>query len=156
MKTILLLVMLNLALLATEIIKTNTSIDKLRAYKFETPQGVSIKIPKDTKLIISAFEKDTGALVNSFLDKKDKNYLSKKQGVYIADIHSMPTIITTLFALPKLKKYKHLIYLHYEDIFQTVVPNKEGKITIICLDKHKIKDIFFITTKEELEKVIEK
>jgi hypothetical protein len=145
-----------LSLFGANQIKDGSSLSELNAFKFETPHGRQMKIPKKSQLIIVAFEKDTGKLVNEFLATKDQFYLVKKHAIYIADINKMPSIITNMFALPKLRKYKHLIYLHFDENFQTVVPHKEEQITIIRVEDKKITDISFVKTAQELQVAIER
>jgi hypothetical protein len=65
----------------------------------------------------------------------------------------MPTVITNMFALPKLRKYKHLIYLHYSDKFERFVPKKDEKISVLKFEDQKLKSISYISTKTELSKV---
>jgi hypothetical protein len=137
-------------------LKTDSPLSILDNFKYETPQGRQMKIPKKTDLVIAAFEKDTGALVNEYLDTQSPYYLLKHHAIFIADINKMPTIVTNMFALPKLRKYKHLIYLHFEDKFQTVVPNQDKKVTLLRIEEGKIKEIFYVSTKEELKTAIEK
>ena len=156
MKKFLLLVGLSLTLLVAAPLKTGDLIDTFKGFKFETPQGRMMKVPKSTNLIIAAFEKDTGKLVNAYLDTQVSMYLPKKHAIYIADIHNMPSIITNMFALPKLRKYKHPIYLHFDDEFDQFFPNQEEKITIVRLKDKKVVSISFISTKEELKAAIEK
>ena len=156
MNKILIFLTLSVALLGASSIKQDSPIYKFRSYKFETPHGRQMKIPKKTNLIIVAFDKDTGALVNDFLKTKNKYYLQKNNTIYIADIHKMPSIVTTMFALPKLKKHKHLIYLHYGDKLQKDIPNQEGKVTILRFVDGKVSDISFLITKEELQAAIER
>ena len=155
-KIILLLLTLSLALFGANQIKDGSSLKVLNGFKYETPKGRQMKIPKKSQLIIVAFEKDTGKLVNEYLNTKDQFYLVKKHGIFIADINKMPSIITKMFALPKLRKYKHPIYLHFDEEFQNVVPHKEEEITIIRVVDQKITDISFIKTTQELQAAIEK
>ena len=98
----------------------------------------------------------TDSLVNEYLKTKSSLYLQKKRSIFIADIHEMPTLITNMFALPKLQKYKHLIYLHYSNKFQAVVPNKKEKVTLLHIKDGKIQNISYISTKKELQEAIEK
>jgi len=144
------------AILGATPLTINSPLNILDSFKYETPTGRQMKIPKKTKLVIVAFEKDTGALVNEYLDTQSPFYLPKNNTIFIADINKMPTVITNMFALPKLQKYRHLIYLHYGEKFQSVVPNKEQKITLLHIEDSKIKEISFITTQEELKMAIEK
>lgn len=147
---------LSVAILSAAPLKVDSSLNVLDSFKYETPTGREMKIPKKTKLVIVAFEKDTGALVNEYLNTQNPFYLPKNNSVFIADINKMPSVITNMFALPKLQKYKHLIYLHYGDKFQNTVPNKEQKITLLRVDGSKIKEISFISSVSELKAAIEK
>lgn len=147
---------LSVAVLSAAPLKVDSSLNILDSFKYETPTGREMKIPKKTKLVIVAFEKDTGALVNEYLNTQNPFYLPKNNSVFIADINKMPSVITNMFALPKLQKYKHLIYLHYGDKFQNTVPNKEQKITLLRIENSKIKEISFISTVSELKAAIEK
>lgn len=154
-KLILLLLTLSLSLFGANQIKSGSSLSMLNALKYETPNGRQMKIPRKSKFIIVAFEKDTGKLVNEYLNTQDPYYLIKRHGIFIADINKMPSIITKMFALPKLRKYKHLIYLHFDEVFETIVPHKEEEITIIRVQDQKITDISFVKTTQELKNAIE-
>ena len=156
MRILLALLGLSLTLLAVDNFQVNSPLKSLNTYKYETPQGRKMKIPKSTRLLIIAFDKDTGALVNEFLDTQDPFFMPKHRAVFIADINKMPTIITNMFALPKLQKYKHLIYLHYDDQFQDFVPHQEEKLTLIRFKEAKVESISYISTKEELKAAIAK
>ena len=150
------LLLLGISLLGANMITVPSPLNQLNSFKYETPQGRQMKVPKSTELVVIAFEKDTGALVNEFLATKDPFYMPKCRAVFIADINKMPTIITNMFALPKLKKYKHLIYLHYEDQFQNSLPHKEEQITLLHVKDATIQSISYVSTQAELKAAIEK
>jgi hypothetical protein len=156
MKKFLLFIALSLTFLNAQPLQVGDSINSFSAYTFETPQGRKMKVPKSSNLIIVAFEKDTGKLVNVYLNTQDPDFLPKERAIYIADIHNMPTLITNWFALPKLREYKHPIYLHFDEKFEKFLPNKEEKITLIRLKDKKVVSISFISTKEELKAAIDK
>ena len=143
-----------IALNAGELV-VGSSLDALNEFKFETPQGQEVKIPKKSKLVIVAFEKDAAALVNEFLATKEPSYLTKNSSTFIADVHEMPAIIAKMFALPKLKKYKHPIYLYDGENFHTVVSSKKAKVTLLEVDNGVIKSISYISTRQELQLAIE-
>ena len=150
------ILILSLSLLNASSFGVNSELSELNNFKYETPQGRQMKVPKSTSLVVIAFEKDTGALVNDFLNTQDPFYMSKHRATFIADINKMPTIITNMFALPKMQKYKHLIYLHYEEEFQDFVPHKEASVTLARIKDGKVQEIFYITTVNELKAAIEK
>ena len=136
-------------------LELNTPLQSLNDYAYQTPHGRNMKVPNNTKLVIMAFEKDTGALVNDYLNTQSPFYLPKNHAVFIADIHRMPSIITKMFALPKMQKYKHPLYLHYEEQFENFAPHQEEKVTIIRFKDGKASSIDYITTVQELKAAIE-
>jgi len=153
MKNILLLLIITLASLNAQAVKIGSSIKVLNTYDYETPKSRKMKVPLNTRTVLIAFDKDTGALVNEYLSTKNKYFLQRKKAIFIADINKMPTVITNMFALPKLRKYKHLIYLHFGTKFENVAPKKDAKVSVIKFEGKKVKSISYISTKEELGKV---
>ncbi|AXX93696.1 hypothetical protein CPU12_08135 [Malaciobacter molluscorum LMG 25693] len=110
-------------------------------------------INKNIKTIIVSFEKQTSKDINKFLNSKNATFLKEHNAVFIANISGMPTIITKLFALPKMKEYKHKILLIYDDA-DTRFKSVEGKSTLYRLKNGVITQIKFIT-KDDLQKVFE-
>ncbi|KAB7892912.1 hypothetical protein [Poseidonibacter ostreae] len=108
-------------------------------------------VKNDIKIIIVSFEKGTGADINEFLSKKPSDFLVTNQAVFIADISGMPSIITSMFALPKMRKYKHTILLIYDEEDKRFI-QKNDYSTLYKLDDGVIKSISYIK-KEDLKKV---
>jgi len=156
MSKVLLFFMLSVLALNADFLNVSSSITKLNEFKYVTPQGNEIKIPKEVKLIIVSFEKDTGALVNEYLNTKSPDYLTKYNSIFVADINKMPSVITKMFALPKLRKYKHPMYLNYDEKFEQSILGKEEMVTLLHVENSVIKHISFIVRKEELKAAIEK
>lgn len=115
--------------------------------QFDEKQTVDNSI----KTIVVSFEKDTGKDVNEFLSSKDKDFLKKHDAVFIANISGMPSIITKMFALPKMRDYKHSVLLIYDENDKRF-KSQEEKSTVYKLENGVIKTIFFIT-KNDLEKI---
>lgn len=109
-------------------------------------------INEQTQTIIVSFEKGTGKMVSEFLSKKAPDFLQNHQAVFIADISQMPSFVTKLFALPKMRGYKHKILLIYKENDERFI-QKEEMSTVYQLQKGEIKSIEYITTKDELAKV---
>lgn len=155
MKKIFLFLALFISLTYADELKISLELSELQKFAYENPDGDKLSIPDFTRTIVVSFEKDTGKLVNKYLDEKYPPYLGRVSAVFIADISEMPSIITKMFALPKMRDYKHTIYLHYDEEFAKYVPHKEDKITIIKLENQKVKSIFFITSPAELKSALE-
>ena len=156
MNKILALLALSITLISADTFKVSSPLAQLNNFKYETPHKRPMKIPKSTQLVVFAFEKDTGALVNDYLSTKNPFYMPKHRAVFIADINKMPSIITKMFALPKMQKYKHLLYLHYTDALEKVVPHQEEKLTLARIKDGVVENISYITTTAELKAAIEK
>ena len=105
------------------------------------------------KTIIVSFEKDTGKDVNTFLALKNPDFLRHNQAIFIANISQMPSIITKMFALPKMRDYKHNILLIYDENDKRFL-QKEGKSTIYKLENGVIKNISYSSSNEELEEAL--
>jgi len=96
------------------------------------------------RLLIMAFEKDISVVVNEYLKTQEGSFLETHHAKYISDISTMPSIITSMFALPKMKKYPFSVML-INDKFGEQFNRQEGKITVYTLKKHKIKEIRYVT-----------
>lgn len=153
MKKFIVFLTLFASILNAQMLKEGSSIDEFNKYEYKTPYDKKIKVEKNTKLILISFEKDVSAMVNEYLATKEKWFLTNRDAVFISDINKMPSIITKMFALPKLKKYKHPMYLHYEDEFEKIIPKKDEAVTLIRLKEGKVESISYIRTEQELEKV---
>lgn len=97
---------------------------------------------KDYKLIIVSVQKDTSVMLNKFLEKQEKGFLKKKSAIFISDIHSMPSLITKFFALPKMKKYKYPLLLVYDEK-ENIFPKKENHLTVLKLQNDKVVSISY-------------
>ncbi len=152
-KNTLLILILSTLCLSAQSINVGSSIERLESFKYETPNAHELKVPQDTKTVLITFKKDVSEFVNEYLSTKESNFLEKNKAVYIADINKMPYIITKLFALPALRDFKHTIYLHYEEEFQTKVPKKDEQVTVLKFENQKLKSISYISTKKQLKDV---
>jgi hypothetical protein len=113
----------------------------------------SHSLTNDTKKLILVFAKSTGHTVKEFLNQQDKDYLTKRNTLFVADISPMPTVIRNTFALPDLKKSNYSVLLIYDKNIAKILKNdKEAdKIAIVTIANKEIKSVKYITTTEELK-----
>ncbi|MDZ4728060.1 MAG: hypothetical protein SH817_18040 [Leptospira sp.] len=112
------------------------------------------EISPNTKKVIFIADMDASKTIHSILEKEDKNYLESKQIILISDIHKMPSIITSLFALPKMKKYSYTIHLIREEKIGDPFPRTKGSATLIKLDSRKIIEIKQSAIASEIQEFI--
>jgi len=104
-------------------------------------------VTNQTRYILMAFEKDVSVETTNFFKKQPKGFLEKKHLLYISDISAMPSFITSMFALPKMKKYPFPVLL-INDNRGEQFDKKNGVLTRYTLKHHKITAIDFILPKD--------
>lgn len=107
----------------------------------------------DISTIIVTFQKKTLMMVNDYLSSKSENFLEDHHAIFINNISSSPTIITKMFTLPKLRDYKYTILLIYDES-NTKFEKQSDKITTYSLENGFIKNINFVSSIDELDRVL--
>ena len=146
--------LLFVALIATTLFSSEIKKDdKLRVFVLPDQFGAYHTVDRHTQTIIVSSQKDTSKDINTYLSTKKPNYLKESSAVFIANISKMPAIITKMFALPKLKEYKHnILLINNED--DDRFSNKEEKITIYKLENSVVKKVYYINSSKEIEKAL--
>jgi len=152
---ILLVLVFMLSISSADTLQISTPFNSFNKFVYKTQFDKKVAISNNIKTIVISYEKDTGRLVNNYLINKDSLYLKEKNAVFIADIHEMPSLITKIFAMPKMRKYKHTIYIYDEDDFVEFAKPKDGKVTVIKFENQKVKKIYYISSEQELKEVFE-
>lgn len=106
-----------------------------------------VKKKGSTTLLLS-FEKDVSADIKTYLGAKEKGFLVENDMMYISDISSMPSFITRMFALPKMKKFTFKVSLIYDEKEATSINRQKGKVTVVRLKDNRIQKVTFIVPKE--------
>lgn len=123
-------------------------------FHFEDAFEKTVLVPKDTKIILVTFDQKGNTIASEYLNKQSKNFYLEKNLVYIGDIHKMPSLVTYMFARPKMQKYNFTIYLFNESGLDKVIPYRKGKITILEFDEQS--NLVNIHFEENLEKFFNK
>ena len=108
----------------------------------------NISIESSTEVLILSFQKSVSSEIQTFLESKEDDFLEKNHIIYMADMSSMPSFLVSMFAIPKMKKFKFKVALIYEESVADTVPREDDKVTLIRLNEQKIVSIKFIEPKE--------
>jgi len=129
---------------------------ELKEYTFTDQFDKKHSLSNNTKKVIFVFTKPTGHLVKSYLLQQDKNYLTKRDIDFIADVSGMPSIIFKMFALPDFKKSNYTVLLIKDKEKSATFRDEKHKdsVMIITLDKKIVKDVKFVTNEKDLIKAI--
>ena len=102
----------------------------------------NLSIDANTKEIIIAFAQEQGNVMKTFLEA-NPNYLSQNNAVYLMDATKVPSMVLSMFMLPKFKKYPYTIGVVEDEKMVATFPFQEGKLTVITLENLTIKAISF-------------
>ena len=140
--------LLVLALLATALFSNTFEVNsKIGTLEFKDQFEKNQIVNADVKTIIFSSEKDTSAGLNEFLASKEKGFLETNNTVFVADISGMPSIISYLFALPKMKKYNYNVLLIDKE-GDTRFSKKEERLTVYTLNNGVVTNIKYVETKD--------
>ena len=101
------------------------------------------KVEKTDRWVMLSFEKDVAVKLSRFMKQKPADYSGQYHIRIISDISSMPGFITTMFALPKMRKYPFSVMLIRDDLGKQF-DRQKGKVTLYRLHKGKIVSISFV------------
>lgn len=73
--------------------------------------------------------------------------------VVVSDISGMPSLITKMFALPKMKKYHFKMALDKSGELTKSWPRQTGKATVLQIDNSKVINVDYIATYEQIQKI---
>ncbi|MCH9739809.1 MAG: hypothetical protein K0U38_03070 [Epsilonproteobacteria bacterium] len=137
------------AVTATDGINSGSKITLTLPDQFDNAHALT----NDTQKLILVFAKATGHTVKEFLQTQDKNYLTTRNTLFVADISPMPTVIRNTFALPDLKKSDYAVLLIYDKmIAQTLKDETQAdKIAIVTMKQGVVEAVKYISTAEELK-----
>ena len=108
--------------------------------QFEKEQTVST----EDRMVLISFERSVSGAFNDFMAEQPEGLLAAHHARYVADISAMPSLITKLFALPKMKKYRFPIMLNRDEAFAERFDRAEGKLTLYRLNGGKVTSVEFI------------
>ena len=115
--------------------------------------GKVLKIEASDRLVLVTFEKETAIKSADVFKTKPKGFLKKSHIKYLSDISTMPSFITSMFALPKMREYPFSVMLIRDDLGHEL-DKKGGKVTVYRLRNRKIESIGFVDP-EQLSSVLQ-
>lgn len=126
--------------------------DKISSFSLPNQFDKIHTINGETSKIIVTSEKENIELINDFLSSKNSDFLDKNHTVFIDNISKVSSLIVKMFIIPKLREYNYDILLIHNESSKRFL-EKENKISVYIIENAKIKDIKYISSKKELERV---
>jgi hypothetical protein len=126
--------------------------DKISSFSLPNQFDKIHTINGETSKIIVTSEKENLELINDFLSSKDTNFLDKNHTVFIDNISKVSSLIVKMFVIPKLREYDYDILLIHNESSKRFLQMK-NKISVYIIENAKVKEIKYISSKKELERV---
>ena len=102
----------------------------------------TLSITPQTKQIIIAYTKSQGDVMKAFFEVHP-NYLSDNSALYFMDATAVPSLVMSMFMIPKFKKYTYGIGIINNEKDAAYFPKKEDRLTVISLDNLSVTAIDF-------------
>jgi hypothetical protein len=117
---------------------------RLASFSIEDQHGNKQAIDETTQAILFSADMDANDLVKQALSGERVNL--RPGAVYVADISGMPGIITSLFALPAMRKRPYPMLLDRDGELTRNWPRQKGQVALIELEGLTVKGIAFLAT----------
>jgi len=115
----------------------------------------SFTLDASTKVLLAAGDMDGAKLVKAALAEQPKGWLEARRAIFVADIQGMPSLISKLFAIPKMRDYGYRVVLDREG---KVVPQyavAPGQVQWLQLDNGNVVSKQSFSDAEALRKALD-
>ncbi|WP_315291365.1 FAD/FMN-containing dehydrogenase [Pseudomonas oleovorans] len=147
--------LLLLCLLSTAVLALEPG-ERLAPWTLLDQHDVPYTLNDETHILLVARDMDGAKLVNAALEGKPKGYLDERHAVFLADISRMPSVIATLFALPKMRDYNYRILLDRDARIAPRYQAGEGQVLWLQLDGLQIVAQQVFTRADDLRQALER
>lgn len=133
-----LLIMPSLVFADTAMLKVG---DPVPAFQLNDQHDKPFPLPSDTRLIVFTADKSAAEMINGHLKQQPGDYMNQRKMVYIADISAMPSFITSMVAMPKMRDYAYRIAIGAEKEQTEMLPRNVDSVTLIKAEAGKVVSI---------------
>lgn len=109
-----------------------------------------LTVGRDTRIIFVAAEMGASRMMTKALEALPPTALRERQAVYIADISSMPEPISTIVAMPRMRKlpYAVAVVRHAGEVAH--LPRRPGAVTVVTIEGGTVRAVEFASSPEAL------
>lgn len=147
--------LLLLCLLSTAVLALEPG-ERLAPWTLLDQHDAPYTLNDETRILLVARDMDGAKLVNAALEGKPKGYLDERHAVFLADISRMPSVIATLFAIPKMRDYNYRILLDRDARIAPRYQAGEGQVLWLQLDGLQIVAQQVFTRADDLRQALER
>ncbi|GAB3108494.1 hypothetical protein G8770_23590 [Aestuariicella hydrocarbonica] len=104
------------------------------------------------KLVLFAQGMGSKDLVQDSLEAIDTACMSDGELVYLANISGMPTIISKLVAIPRMRDYPYPIWLDLDGLATEGLPSRDEQVTVLSIAQQSITETEYFSDVAALSK----
>ncbi|WML90585.1 hypothetical protein RCF98_16645 [Thiothrix lacustris] len=124
--------------------------DSLPTITLKDQHDKAVTVAADVQTLLFTIEKPASDLVNTYLLKQDKAFLDTKKAYFLADISGMPSMITKMFAIPKMQERPYSILLAHDALDTAFMPRQKDHVTLLKVKAGKVEKILFVNDEATL------
>jgi hypothetical protein len=107
-----------------------------------------------TRLLLFTRDMDASKITKEVLAENGAAMLASADAVYVADVSAMPSLVTTLFAMPGLRKRPYRMLLDRDGAVTKDLPSEAGAVTVLTLDRGVVRRIEHVGSADRLRAVL--
>jgi len=128
--------------------------DALPELEFPTQHDEARPFPGQARWILFTSEKKTAELADKALQDLTSEQMEALRLVYLMDISPMPSLVTRMFVLPKMRERAYPVLLARESGLTDFMPREADRITVIRLEEGRVESINFLSEAAQLRELI--
>lgn len=117
--------------------------DALPALTLNDQHDKPYTLAADTQQILFAADNGGAELVMAELDRRGASWLKETKRAYLADIHKMPSLVTRLFAMPKLREKAYPIALGRDAADLAMYPRRKDCVSLLPIAAGKLGEVTY-------------
>lgn len=127
--------------------------DPFPALQLSDQHDTAVHISAQVQVVLFSHDMDGAGLLEDTLGNDGQNTLNKARAIVLSDISRMPSLVTTLFALPAMRRRSYRMILDRDGSATAAIPRADDAVTVIRITEGKISDIEFADGPEELQAI---
>ena len=112
--------------------------------------GEARAIDDSVRVVVFSRDMKAGDVIKKAIEKAGPDLFDRNSAVYVVDLKGMPSLIRTLFAMPRLRRRPYKLLVDVDGSKTADFPSTEGKPTVLVLDKLRVTSEKYPASAEEL------
>lgn len=128
----------------------SAAADSLKTTDYHDQWDKPLNISNTTEWVLFSHHKAGNEWVKNAIEALKLEPLRQHNLTYVADISKMPGLVTTLFALPKMRDYSFRIAIADEPEHTQDWPRQEDQLSLIGLNKLEVVSVRYLASQDDL------